>query len=103
MARVLVRTRVVNLKDDPWFLVVLEGLDFEGDSWTVQCEILQSILLDANPRDEDLPPKDPDDVNPHLFDFFGFGQQGMGPLGPAPPVQGRQQPGPNQQQQGRQL
>jgi hypothetical protein len=91
MARVFVRTRVVNLKDVPWFLVVSEGLDFEGDSWTVQCEILQSTLLG------------PGDVNPHLFDFFSFGQRGQGPLGPAPPVQGRQQPGPNQQQQGPQL
>lgn len=36
-------------------------------------------MIRAQPADEDEPPNDPDDVNPHLFDFFGFGQLGNGP------------------------
>lgn len=49
-----------------------------------QCEIVQTTMLGAAPTDEDLPPQDPDDMQPHLFDFFGYGQPGPGPL-QAPP------------------
>jgi len=30
-------------------------------------------LLGAQSQDEDFPPEDPDDVDPNLFDFHGFG------------------------------
>jgi hypothetical protein len=36
-------------------------------------------MLGAMPHDENFPPEDPDDVDPHHFHFFGFGQPGQGP------------------------
>nr|TKW30157.1 hypothetical protein SEVIR_2G016600v2 [Setaria viridis] len=71
LARVIVKVRVVDLTEIPWFLVCSEGEDFEGNSWTVQCEILQYRLLGVGPEDENQPP---DEVDPLLFDFFGYGQ-----------------------------
>nr|TKW37951.1 hypothetical protein SEVIR_1G083000v2 [Setaria viridis] len=71
LARVIVKVRVVDLTEIPWFLVCSEGEDFEGNSWTVQCEILQYKLLGVGPEDENQPPEE---VDPHLFDFFGYGQ-----------------------------
>nr|TKW20953.1 hypothetical protein SEVIR_4G194400v2 [Setaria viridis] len=71
LARVIVKVRVVDLTEIPWFLVCSEGEDFEGNSWTVQCEILQYRLLGVGPEDENQPP---DEVDPHMFDFFGYGQ-----------------------------
>jgi hypothetical protein len=64
---------VVNLEDIPWFIVSTEGPGFEGDSWTIQTEIIQSRMLGINATDEDVPPG-PDDLQPEFFDFFGFGQ-----------------------------
>jgi hypothetical protein len=46
--------------------------------------------------DEDIPPG-PDDIQPHFFDFFGFGQPGHGPAFQMQPQQ--QQPGQLEQQQ----
>lgn len=37
-------------------------------------------MLGEQPADEDIPPENPDDVNPNLFDYFGFGQPGQGPV-----------------------
>nr|TKW29201.1 hypothetical protein SEVIR_3G380600v2 [Setaria viridis] len=71
LARVIVKVRVVDLTEIPWFLVCSEGEDFKGNSWTVQCEILQYRLLGVGPEDENQPP---DEVDPHMFDFFGYGQ-----------------------------
>jgi hypothetical protein len=35
-------------------------------------------MLGGLDPDEDIPPG-PDDIQPHFFDFFGFGQPGHGP------------------------
>lgn len=80
LSRILVKARVVNLTEIPWFIVCSEGEKFEGDCWTAQCEILQTNLLGGGPQDENLPPG-PDDLNPNIFDFFGYGQQGNEPNG----------------------
>lgn len=71
LTRVLIKIRVVDLSEIPWFLVCSEGEYFEGNSWTVQCEILQYRMLGVAPADEQQPP---DDIDPVLFDFFGYGQ-----------------------------
>lgn len=71
LARIVAKIRVVDLSEIPWFLVCSEGEDFEANSWTVQVEILQYRLLRAGPADEGHPP---DDVDPSVFDFFGYGQ-----------------------------
>ena len=80
LARVLVKARVVSLDEIPWFMVCSDGDGFEGESWSVQCEVIQTRML-GNPRqDEDLPPENPDDFNLGFFDFFGYGQPGQEPL-----------------------
>lgn len=60
-------------------MVCSEGENFEGDSWTAQCEILQATLLGGDPLGEDEPPNGPDAVQPMLYELFGFGQPGQGP------------------------
>ncbi|CAN6177127.1 unnamed protein product [Urochloa humidicola] len=77
LARILVKARVVDLEEIPWFIVCTDGDRFEGESWTAQCEVLQTRMLGGGPGDEDQPPA-PDDLDPSLFHFFGFGQPGQG-------------------------
>jgi hypothetical protein len=96
IARVLVKARVVNLEEIPWFIVSTEGPGFNGDSWTIQVEIIQTRMLGGLGPDEDIPPG-PDDIQPHFFDFFGFGQPGHGSAFQMQPQQ--QQPGQLEQQQ----
>ncbi|KAG2571336.1 hypothetical protein PVAP13_7KG009600 [Panicum virgatum] len=79
LSRIIVKASVVDLTEIPWFIVCSEGENFEGKSWTTQCEILQATLLGGGPPDEEDPPNGPDDLQPHLFEFFGFGQPGHGP------------------------
>jgi hypothetical protein len=95
IARVLVKARVVNLEEIPWFIVSTEGPGFNGHSWTIQVEIIQTRMLGGLGPDEDIPPG-PDDIQPQFFDFFGFGQPGHGPAFQLQPQQ--QHPGPAQQQ-----
>ncbi|CAN6235398.1 unnamed protein product [Urochloa humidicola] len=78
LGRVLVKARVVSLEDIPWFVVGTEGFAFEGDSWTIQTEIIHSTMLGAH---------GPDDLQPDVFDFFDFGQPGNGPPPQDHPVQ----------------
>jgi hypothetical protein len=49
MSRILVRARVFSLDSIPWFFTFLEGTGPETDSWTVQCEVLQTAMLGAMP------------------------------------------------------
>jgi hypothetical protein len=79
LARVLVKARVVNLEDIHWFIVSTEGPGFEGDSWTIQTEIIHTRMLGVNVADEEGPPG-PDDLQPEFFDFFGFGQPHLEPI-----------------------
>jgi hypothetical protein len=73
MSRTLVKASVTGLDAIPWFLNFSEGEEPESDSWTVQTEIILTKMLGAMPQDEDFLPDDPNDVDPHHFDFFGFG------------------------------
>jgi hypothetical protein len=66
LSRILVKARVVDLAEIPWFAVYSEGLDFNGESWSVQIEILSSKLLGVGPQEEDNPPDD-DNFNPNEF------------------------------------
>ena len=86
LSRILVKARVIDLESVPQFLVLTDGEGFQGESWTVQCEVLQGNLLGALPQDE-APAPGPDDFPPGgPFDLFGFGQQGPGPAPPNPNV-----------------
>ena len=66
LSRILVRARVVDLESIPQFLVLTEGEGFQGESWTVQCEVLQGQLLGGLPQDED-PVLGPDDFPPRAL------------------------------------
>lgn len=82
MARALVKVRVTCLHDIPWFFRFSEGESPESGSWTVQCEIISTTMLGAQPQDEDFPPDDLEDIDPNHFEFFGYGQPGQGPQPP---------------------
>lgn len=74
--------------------MLTEGEGFHGESWTVQCEVLQGNLLGRLPLDEVQAPG-PDDFPPGgPFDLFGLGQQGPSPVA-FPPVNDQQHMGPN--------
>jgi hypothetical protein len=84
MSRAVVKVRVSSLEDIPWFFVFTKETQFESNSWSVQCEILQATLLGGAPEDEGFPPDDDDDFDPYEFHFHGFRQPGQGPPEPAP-------------------
>jgi hypothetical protein len=67
------------------FIFITEAEGFQGQSWNVQCEILQQQnLLEVLPKDEEpIPPHD-DDGHPPMFDFFGLGQPCPKPFNPPP-------------------
>lgn len=48
--RVIVKVRVLDLQSVPHFVVFTESLRHDSDSWTIQCEVLQSNLLGVAPR-----------------------------------------------------
>lgn len=83
-SRAVVKVRVSSLEDIPWFFVFTEGIDFESESWSVQCEILQARMLGGAAADEQFP-LDDDDFDTNHFEFHGFGQQGQGPP-PSPEI-----------------
>ena len=71
-------------------MVLTKGEGFQGESWTVQCEILQGQMLGGLPEDEDPVPGPDDFPSGGPFDLFGFGQNGPGPA-----AQPNHQGGPN--------
>jgi hypothetical protein len=92
MSRAMVKVRVSSLGDIPWFFVFTEGIQFESESWSVQCEILQATMLGGAAADEQFPPDDDDlNFNSNEFHFHGFGHNGPPPPpspenhAPAPP------------------
>jgi hypothetical protein len=60
LARFLVRACVIDYESVPQFLVITDGEGFQGESWTVQCEVLQGHLLGGLPQDEDPAPRNDD-------------------------------------------
>jgi hypothetical protein len=79
LARLIVRARVTDLREAPYFLVLTKAEGFQGESWTVQVEIVDQEMLGALPADED-PVRVPQENGQLLmFNFFGLGQQGLPP------------------------
>jgi hypothetical protein len=79
ISRTLLRVRVTSLEEVPQFIVFSEAEGFAGDSWTVQCEIIQQLMLAGQAQDEDPIPPAPEDGHQLPLAFFGLGQ----PLPPA--------------------
>lgn len=74
--RLIIRARVTDLEKVPQFIVYSDPDVVDGDSCTLQCEVLQQ-----HPQQQDLgpPPEDPVpdemEIEPVIpFDFFGLGQ-----------------------------
>jgi hypothetical protein len=74
LARLLVRARVTDLQEVPHFIVLTDAEGFNGESWTVQCEILEQELLGQLLPNEEPVPAVPDNGQQPLFDFLGLGQ-----------------------------
>jgi hypothetical protein len=79
VSRTLLRVRVTSLEEVPQFIVFSEAEGFVGDSWTVQCEIIQQNMLGGQAQDEDPIPPTPEDGQQLPLVFFGLGQ----PMPPA--------------------
>nr|TKW38721.1 hypothetical protein SEVIR_1G134300v2 [Setaria viridis] len=77
----ILKASVVDLASVPEFIVSTDGDEFHGQSWTIQCEILQHTMIGVLLADEDPKPNDHplNDNNPPIHDFFGFGQPGQDP------------------------
>jgi hypothetical protein len=80
LARLLVRARVTNLQDVPHFILIIDGEEFHGESWMVQCEILEQHMLGGGgqPTDEEPVPQLPINGQPPMFDFIRLGHPGQG-------------------------
>jgi hypothetical protein len=79
LARLMVKARVTEFHNAPNFIVVTDSEGFQGESWTVQVEILEQQLLGNLPADEEeVPPLDLNGNSPP-FNFFGLGQPGAFP------------------------
>lgn len=63
----------MDLVSIPQFIVFTGSEAFEGDSWTIQCEIIQHELLGAGSPDEDPLPDQQQIQGQPPFDFFGLG------------------------------
>jgi hypothetical protein len=79
LTRLMVRARVYDLQDVPQFLVLTEAEGFQGESWSVQVEIVEQEMLGALPADEELVLEPNVQGNLVPFDFFNLGQQGPPP------------------------
>jgi hypothetical protein len=53
LAQILIQARVTDLQDVPYYIIITNGEGFHGQSWTVQCEILEQGSLDALPTADD--------------------------------------------------
>lgn len=71
---------MVDLESIPHFSVFSDSPNFDGQSWTVQVEILQHENLAAGPLKEEAVPPMPGDNGPPLFGFFGLSQQVLAPV-----------------------
>jgi hypothetical protein len=72
----LVKARVTDLQDVPHFIVVTETEGFHGQSWIVQCEIIEEQHLDMLLAEEDPIPPPPDNGHPPVYDLFWFRTDG---------------------------
>jgi hypothetical protein len=76
----LVKARVTDLGDIPKHIVMSENDGFQGETWSIQCEIIHQDLLGAQPPDEDPASNDdPMDMPKPPFDFFSLGQSAVQP------------------------
>jgi hypothetical protein len=78
-ARLLIRIRVNELAKIPQFILYTDPENVDGDSWTLQCEVLQPHEVQIGPPMEEPVPENVDMEVGVPFDFFGLGQPLNGP------------------------
>jgi hypothetical protein len=78
LARLMVKAWVTDLREVPYFLVLIEAEGFQGESWTVQLEIIDQEMMGALLANEEHVPVLHENGQPLFFDFFGLGQKEMG-------------------------
>jgi hypothetical protein len=71
LARLIVKARVTELEDVPHFIVFSKAKGFQGESWMVQCKILEEHMLGALRANEEQVPVPNDGGQPPVYDFFG--------------------------------
>lgn len=72
--RMMARVRVTSAQGVPQFIVYSDSMNINGDSWTIQCEVVQRRDLGDEPLEEDPMPNELDLGDFVPFDFFGLGQ-----------------------------
>jgi hypothetical protein len=71
--RVMIRARIMSVEAVPQFIVYTDPINADGDSWTIQCEVMQHHMV-LEPPEEDPLPNEPELEAQIPFDFFGLGQ-----------------------------
>lgn len=89
LARLLVRAKVSDVQKVPQFIVYEEPDTIDGQSWTIQCEVLQHKPQGGGPPEEVPIPKNLDLEQGLPFDFIGLGQRVDGPDGQENQNQGK--------------
>jgi hypothetical protein len=72
--RILVRARVQSPESVRQFIVYTNPVNVNGDSWTIQCEVLQQHQARVRPQEEDPLPNELELEAVVPYDFFGLGQ-----------------------------
>lgn len=76
LTRLIVKVGVLDLESVVHHIILSDAEDFQGESWTIQCEVTQNDLLVGLPSDEYPMPND--HINPNAsFDRFGYRQVGL--------------------------
>jgi hypothetical protein len=70
---------VTDLQDVPYYLVLTKAERLQGESWTIQVEIVEQELLGALLTDEEPVLEQQVNGNPLMFDIYGLSQQGLAP------------------------
>jgi hypothetical protein len=65
---------VTDLQDVPYYLVLTKAEGLQGESWTIQVEIVEQELLGALLTDEEPVLEQQVNGNPLMFDFCGLSQ-----------------------------
>jgi hypothetical protein len=79
LARLFVRARVTELQDVPHYIVYTDMEGFQGQPWTIQCEILEQNLLGVEAADEEQVPVANAMGQPPPYDFFWIRTDGTAP------------------------
>lgn len=73
--KIMVRARVKSVQEVPRFIVYSNSPDLNGESWTIQCEVMQHHPLDQGPPIVDPVPEELELEHVVPFDFLDWDSQ----------------------------